>query len=92
MLQAPTDWLQGLRPWRGPGGQSPGLTSLPGFSGPETDMRSVLDGVGELLRDHADRPNGPHPVSRGPWRNIGTLECFRKTVISLHVTLHCEPD
>jgi hypothetical protein len=42
MLQAPTDWLQGLRPWRGPGGQSPGLTSLPGFSGPETDMRSVL--------------------------------------------------
>jgi hypothetical protein len=42
MLQAPTDWFQGLRPWRGPGGQSPGLTSLPGFSGPETDMRSVL--------------------------------------------------
>ena len=36
-------------------GQSPSLTSPPGFSGPETDMRSVLvcgrllQGVGEAL-------------------------------------------
>jgi hypothetical protein len=40
MLQTPTDWFQGLRPWRVQG-RALALLPFPGFSGPETDMRSL---------------------------------------------------
>jgi hypothetical protein len=43
MLQTPTDWFQGLCPWRVQG-RALAFLPFPGFSGPETDMRSSPSG------------------------------------------------
>jgi hypothetical protein len=39
-------------------GRSPGLTSLPGFSGPETDMRSIVPAIRRQHCQHAGAPAG----------------------------------
>jgi hypothetical protein len=73
MLQTATGWFQGQRPGIALGGpgQSPGLTSLPGSPGPETDMRSIAP---------ANSPTSRYPGCDtaaqqidAPERNAGTM-------------------